>query len=104
MTFLKKYNMQVFAIVFITFMAYTPAIQGGFIWDDDDYVTNNMVLRASDGLIRIFLEPQSIPQYYPLVHAGFWAEYQLWGLWPMGYHIVNILLPSLGAIMLYQVL
>ncbi len=104
MTFLKKYNMQVFVIVFITFMAYTPAIRGGFIWDDDDYVTNNMVLRASDGLIRIFLEPQSIPQYYPLVHAGFWTEYQLWGLWPMGYHIVNILLHSLGAIMLYQVL
>ncbi|MCP4107711.1 MAG: tetratricopeptide repeat protein [Desulfobacteraceae bacterium] len=101
---MKKYNPDIFVIIFMTFICYTPAIQGGFIWDDDDYVTNNTVLRTPDGLSRIFLEPESIPQYYPLVHAGFWAEYQLWGLWPMGYHIVNILLHSLGAIMLYQVL
>ncbi|MCP4345674.1 MAG: tetratricopeptide repeat protein [Desulfobacterales bacterium] len=102
--FLKKYNLHLFIIIIITFICYLPAIQGGFIWDDDDYVTNNKVLRAPDGLSRIFLVPKSIPQYYPLVHAGFWVEYQLWGLWPMGYHIMNILIHSLAAIMLYQVL
>ena len=28
-------------LILITFVAHIPALRGGFIWDDDDYVTNN---------------------------------------------------------------
>lgn len=104
MNLLNRNSLGACIIILITLVAYTPAIQGDFIWDDDDYVTKNRLLRSADGLARIFLEPRAIPQYYPLVHASFWAEYQLWGLWPMGYHIINILIHSLGAVLLWQVL
>ena len=41
----------VIAIVAGCLTAYMPAIlQGGFIWDDDLYVTNNPLLTAPDGL------------------------------------------------------
>ncbi len=63
------------ALVVMTLVAYWPAIhEGGFIWDDDDYVTENITLRDFSGLGRIWLEPTATPQYYPLVHTTFWTE------------------------------
>ena len=40
-------------IVCLTFLAYLPAIDAGFIWDDDAYVTDNLLLRDADGLRRL---------------------------------------------------
>src|SRR5271169_5076858 len=67
-------------LIVLTFVAYLPAIQGGFIWDDNDYVTGNAVLRTTDGLRRIWMEPDAVPQYYPLTFTTFWLEYRAWGL------------------------
>lgn len=77
--------------------SYWRVTQCGFVWDDDDYVTDNPLLRDAAGLLRIWFEPSSLPQYYPLVHTTFWVEYHLWGLSPLGYHVVNVLLHGLAA-------
>jgi hypothetical protein len=92
------------ALVAITLIAYLPALGNGFIWDDNDYVTQNLVLRSLDGLRRLWFEPQSVPQYYPVAFTGFWFEYHLWGLHPFGYHVVNILLHATSAGLLWRVL
>lgn len=81
----------------LTLALYSPAISGGFIWDDDDYVENNESLRTLDGLRRIWTDTKATPQYYPLVHTTFWIEYQLWGLKPLGFHVVNVLLHATSA-------
>lgn len=47
------------AITVITFLAYRPAWHGGFIWDDDDYITHNALLVAPDGLRRIWFSLDS---------------------------------------------
>jgi tetratricopeptide (TPR) repeat protein len=91
-------------VLLLTFVAYATAIGGGFVWDDDYYVTGNQTLRSLDGLRRIWLEPTSIPQYYPLVHTSFWLEYQLWQLNPLGYHLVNVALHALAAILVFLLL
>lgn len=85
-------------------VAYQPAWQAGFIWDDDSYVTGNQTLRSLDGLERIWLKPESSPQYYPLVFTSFWAEYHLWKLHPSGYHLINILMHAMNAVLLWCVL
>ncbi len=85
-------------------LVYAPALGGDFIWDDDVYVINSDVLRDLDGLRRIWLEPTSIPQYYPLVHTIFWLEYQIWGLETLGYHLVNVVLHGISAFVLWRVL
>jgi len=91
-------------LVAVTSLTYIPAIRAGFIWDDDDYVTKNQTLRSLEGLGRIWLAPGAVPQYYPLVHTTFWAEYHLWGLDPVGYHVVNVFVHALGAVLLWRLL
>jgi tetratricopeptide (TPR) repeat protein len=91
-------------IFLATLVAYIPAMRGGYIWDDDSYITENVTLRTLDGLRRIWLEPKALPQYYPLVHTSFWLEYHLWQLHPFGYHLVNVLLHALNAILLLMML
>jgi tetratricopeptide (TPR) repeat protein len=95
---------QGFALFALVVFAYVPAVQCGFIWDDDDYVTQNAVLRSANGLWRIWFEPRATPQYYPLVHTTFWIEYHLWGLAPAGYHLVNVLLHAGNALLVWLVL
>jgi tetratricopeptide (TPR) repeat protein len=91
-------------LLVLTVIAYLPALQGGFIWDDDDYVTKNQTLRSIDGLRRIWLEPGAVPQYYPLTFSSLWTEYQLWGPRPGGYHLTNVLLHASAAILLWRAL
>ena len=92
------------ALFFATFAAYFPVQNCGFIWDDDDYVTENLTIRDLDGLVRIWGDRKSNPQYYPLVHTSFWLEYQAWGLNPVGYHWVNVAIHAMSSLLLWRIL
>lgn len=85
-------------------LVYLPLASAGFIWDDDAYVTRNPNLGSLAGLVRIWLDPLATPQYYPLVHTTFWLEHRLFGLEPLGYHAVNVLLHGLSSVLLWRVL
>jgi tetratricopeptide (TPR) repeat protein len=91
-------------IVLAVFLAYLPALRGGFIWDDDVYVTNNPLLTAPDGLRRIWFTTDSPSQYFPLTYTVFRIEHSLWGFNPAGYHCVNILLHAINALLLWLLL
>lgn len=91
-------------LVVLPLIAYIPAMQAGYIWDDDSYVTENETLTSTDGLGDIWFSIGATPQYYPLVFTSFWLEYRLWRLDPAGYHAVNVLLHVINAILLWLVL
>ena len=91
-------------IVLATLVAYRPALPGDVLWDDDQYVSENPLLFAPDGLWRIWTSPSDSPQYYPLVFSSFWLEARLWGLSTFGLHLVNVFLHALNAILLWFVL
>lgn len=93
-----------FLLAAACFAAYFPAFDAGYIWDDDNYVTENYTLRTLDGLRDIWLKPAATPQYYPLVHMTFWLEYQVWELNPTGYHATNVCLHLLNALLLLHIL
>ncbi len=99
-------NERLFVLIFIltVIIVYSPALTSGFIWDDDNYVTNNKTLRSYSGLKDIWFKPGAIPQYYPLVHTTFWLEYQLWELRPFGYHIINLVFHIINALLLWRIL
>ena len=91
-------------LVLAAIVAYQPAWHAGFIWDDNKYVTGNFALRSLNGLRLIWFVPGATVQYYPLTFTTFWLEYHLWGLDPLGYHLVNVLLHSLNAILFWMIL
>src|SRR5262245_14207711 len=91
------------ALVIVTFAAYGPSLANGYIWDDDDYVTENLVLRSPTGIFDVW-RPKTTPQYYPLVFVTFWCEYRLWGLHPLGYHVVNVALHAGSALLFWWTL
>ncbi|MGE0680115.1 MAG: tetratricopeptide repeat protein [Candidatus Binatia bacterium] len=97
----KDLRLVAFFLFLATIIAYLPAMYGGFIFDDKVYITENQFLRTTAGLLQIWLHPTSAPQYYPLTFTTFWLEFQLWGLWPTGYHLVNVLLHAANAILLF---
>jgi protein O-mannosyl-transferase len=90
-------------LVIVTIVAYLPAWNGSPIWDDDAHLTKPE-LRSLDGLAKIWTQPGATQQYYPLVHTLFWLEHQLWGDWPAGYHLLNILLHCASALLLVRIL
>ena len=85
-------------------LAYQPAWKAGFVWDDDDYVTQNPLLTAPDGLWRIWFSTDSPSQYFPLVYTTLRLEHALWGLNASGYHWVNILLHAMNALLAWRLL
>ena len=94
---------QLALLVGLALAAFLPFVVNGFIWDDDGHVTPP-ALRGLSGLTRIWFEPGASQQYYPLVHTVFWLEYHTWGLNPFGYHLVNVLLHALSAVLLWRLL
>jgi protein O-mannosyl-transferase len=93
------------AIILLTTLAYIPAISGKFVWDDNSWTTDiRDLLTDSSGLRTMWLHPTSLQQYYPLAATSFWIDYHLWGFKPPAYHVENILLHTISAILFWQLL
>jgi tetratricopeptide (TPR) repeat protein len=88
----------------ITLAAFGPVCHAGFLWDDDEYVAENALLTAPDGLWRIWFSLDSPSQYFPLSYTTFYVERHLWGLHPTGYHLVNLLLHAANTLLVWRVL
>jgi protein O-mannosyl-transferase len=90
-------------IVILACMAYFPSLKGDFIFDDELLLTQNDLIKASDGLYRIWFTTEAL-EYYPISYTVFWIEWRLWGLNPIGYHAVNLFLHAIEAILIWLIL
>ena len=89
------------ALLVATALAYQAVIHAGFVWDDD--VMLNRAVQAPDGLKAIWCSTE-LPDYFPVTSTVLWLEWRLWGGDPLGYHVVNVLLHAIGAVLLWRVL
>src|SRR6478736_9885697 len=92
------------ALAAVTIFAYRPVWHGGFLWDDDAYITSNELLTAPHGWQRIWFSLDSPSQYFPLTYSTFRIEHASWGLNTTGYHWVNLLLHVGNALLIWAVL
>ena len=92
-------------LVGVTFLTYLPVFQGQFVWDDDSWTTKiGELLRNVSGLRLIWCQITALQQYYPLTATTFWLDYHLWGFWPPPYHVENVLLHALAALLFWRLL
>jgi hypothetical protein len=90
-------------ILLATVVSYWPALNGGFVWDDDAYVPKP-AMQSIDGLRRIWLEPGATLQYYPLLYSSFWIQHRVWGDATTGYHAVSLILHLAAVILVFLIL
>jgi protein O-mannosyl-transferase len=89
-------------LVAITILAYAPAWNAGFIWDDDAHLTQNRCIIGPLGFGHIWTSSHAV--YYPLVLTSFWALHKFVGLNPLPYHLLNIFMHAASAVLLWGVL
>src|SRR5262249_17909532 len=85
------------------FAVYWPAMHGGRLVDDNINITPPE-LRSASGLYRIWFDPSSTAQYYPLLQSVFWLEHKTWGDALLGYHLINVIWHSIASLLVYLVL
>ena len=83
-------------------IVYFPALHGDFLWDDPQYVTANPLLRDAAGLAKAWFAPGSVMEFYPLQETTLWLQWRAFGTDPFGYHLTNVLLHVLGALLLWR--
>ena len=94
------------ALGLLVLISFFPALQGGFVWDDEIFA-EELLIRKASGLLNIWFSPADIKKeghYWPLVYTSFWLEHKLWGMQPFGYHLVNVLLHLANSLLLWRLL
>jgi len=91
----KERWLPVILIALVTFVAYIPSLDNGFVsWDDDHYIYKNQQVHYDDGLQSIWFdvlkhedpkfqgegrtEDRVSHQYYPLVFSLYWLEFHMY--------------------------
>ena len=87
-------------------VSYYPSLAGGFVWDDFVF-TEAPVVQAASGIWNIWFSPADIRHeghYWPIVYTTFWLEHKLWGLDPLGYHVVNLVLHLVNSLLVWRLM
>ena len=88
------------------FVFYFPALSGEFIWDDV-ILSEEEAIHNWSGLWSIWFAPSEIVRekhYWPMTYTTFWLEHKLFGLSPIGYHIVNCILYFTNVVLIWRLL
>lgn len=92
----------------LTFAIYSSVRSHGFLlnWDDDGYISKNAHVKA--GLtwttVRWALTTTKMSYWHPVTWLSLALDYQIFGDWAGGHHLIAVLLHALNAIILYLLL
>lgn len=82
--------------------AHGNGLANGFAWDDTGLIVEKPATRDLSQLPRVLLSPDEMKPYYrPLNRASYLLDYQLFGMSPRGFHLVNLALHVASALAAY---
>jgi tetratricopeptide (TPR) repeat protein len=105
-----------FLIIASTVLVYANSLSGAFVFDDTKQIAGNTALRSWSNIARAFtsdvwafqrgtLTKDIPPPYYrPLFTAYLTINYQLFGLWEPGWHLMNLLVHTGATVAIYFLL
>ncbi len=92
-------------------LAYLNSLSNNFVWDDILLIINNDAIKGPRLIAQVFARPlyyfsDFTSQYYyrPLQNLSYMLDYSLFGLRPWGFHLVNVLLHTAVALLVYLLL
>ncbi len=106
-SFFEKPLFFTIVILALTFIAFLPSLQNGFIstWDDGAYVINNPTIHhLNPGSVKEMFTTFTASSYVPLPLLTFAIEYKISGLNPFIYHLTNLLLHLLCTFLVFYIL
>lgn len=89
---------------------WSPALSGGFVWDDQFDIVRSDRLHQIDAVVEVFRhgamwtasQPEAkVATYRPLATASLAIDYQLYGLSPLGFHATSIILHVLATLAVF---
>ncbi|MCL5022890.1 MAG: tetratricopeptide repeat protein [Nitrospirae bacterium] len=101
----------VITVALISFAVYFNTLSNGFVYDDHPQVVENPWIRDTGNIFRIFtsnvwsfVEQSAVSNYYrPLMHTIYIVNYNLFGLRPWGFHLVNMLFHAANSVMVFLI-
>jgi len=95
----KKIVLLIVALLLSCVIVYSNSLFNGFVLDDNGLVFRNLSIRSLDNLNMFFSRAIMKGYYRPLLSMSFALDYFIWGLNPLGFHLTNILLHFICAIL-----
>ncbi|HUS13229.1 MAG TPA: tetratricopeptide repeat protein [Pyrinomonadaceae bacterium] len=105
-----------FLTVAATILVYANSLSGAFVFDDTKQIAGNPSLHSWGNILRAFtndvwsfqrgtLTRDVPPPYYrPLFTIYLTVNYQLFGLWEPGWHLMNLLVHTTATVFVYYLL
>lgn len=105
-----------FLTIAATTLAYANSLSGAFVFDDTKQIAGNPSLHSWSNVLRAFtndvwgfergtLTTDLPPPYYrPLFTIYLTLNYQLFGLWEPGWHLMNLLVHVTATVFVYYLL
>jgi tetratricopeptide (TPR) repeat protein len=95
---------QALILVAAVFAVFWPARNGQWIGDDYLYIVTNDLMDDPARIWKAWFVPGSFVEYYPVEQTVQWIQWQLWRTDTFGYHLTNIALHALSALLLWRLL
>jgi Flp pilus assembly protein TadD len=106
-----------FLLAAVSALVYANSLGGQFVVDDPKQIVNNPALRSWGNVLRAFttdvwsfqragaIAGDVPPPYYrPLFTAYTTIGYQLFGLWPQGWHLLSVAVHAAATILVYHLI
>lgn len=114
-------RLSILIIICCVLAAHAVTLFDGFVGDDNMLIVNNTAYRSWDNFGRLLFDDYIIDvddifngetkflgssdvSYRPVKSATHFVDYALWGLNPLGYHLHNLILHCLNAILMFYLL
>ncbi len=93
-------------LVLVTFVAYAPVLQNGFVWDDTALVLRDPLIRSwrliPEGFNHfLFTDATASDFYRPVQRLTYTLEYAAVGFAPVAYHLTNVVCHCAAAVALF---
>ena len=107
-----KYSTAIILLCLIGFFIYANSLTNGFVWDDEEQIVNNTVIRSWQNLPLLFSSSTfyaggaglSGGFYRPLVTLSYMLNYSVWGSDAFGFRLFQIFFHLINVILIFFLL